>query len=61
VNVVVTPRRFEREAALISTEPLLLVRGVLQVEQRVVNVRGERFTALRAAVGAEHARGHDFH
>ncbi|MFL5580274.1 MAG: OB-fold nucleic acid binding domain-containing protein [Gemmatimonadaceae bacterium] len=61
VNVVVTPRRFERQAALISTEPLLLVRGVLQVEQRVVNVRGERFTPLRAEVGAEHARSHDFH
>jgi error-prone DNA polymerase len=61
VNVVVTPRRFERDAALISTEPLLLVRGVLQVEQRVVNVRGARFTPLRAAVGAEHVRSHDFH
>jgi error-prone DNA polymerase len=60
LNVVVTPRRFEREAVLISTTPLLLVRGVLQVEQRVVNLRGARFRALEANAGAEHARRHDF-
>ena len=61
VNVVVTPKRFERQAMLISTSPLLLVRGVLQVESHVVNVRGAVFRALAAPVGAEHARSHDFH
>jgi len=60
VNVVVTPKRFEREALLISTTPLLLVRGTLQVEGTVVNVRADRFRALKAGVGEEHARGHDF-
>ena len=45
---------------MLSTSPLLLVRGTLQVEGRVVNVRGERFRALTAGVGEEHARGHDF-
>jgi error-prone DNA polymerase len=60
-NVVVTPKRFERHSVLLSTEPLLLVRGALQVEQGVVNVRGERFSALQASVGAEHAPRHDFH
>jgi error-prone DNA polymerase len=60
VNVVVTPQRFERQALLISTSPLLLVRGVLQIEQKVVNVRGRQFRALEAPVGAEHAKGHDF-
>ncbi|HET6679794.1 MAG TPA: DNA polymerase III subunit alpha, partial [Gemmatimonadaceae bacterium] len=34
VNVVVTPKRFERQALLITDSPLLLVRGTLQVEQR---------------------------
>src|SRR5205085_1503080 len=53
VNVVVTPQRFERQALLISRTPLLLVRGVLQVEQNVVNVRAKQFRALEAAVGAE--------
>ncbi|HET9799257.1 MAG TPA: PHP domain-containing protein [Gemmatimonadaceae bacterium] len=61
VNVVVTPQRFERQALLISRTPLLLVRGVLQVEQKVVNVRAQQFRALQAAVGAEFARRHDFH
>jgi error-prone DNA polymerase len=61
VNVVVTPPRFERQALLISRTPLLLVRGVLQVEQKVVNVRAQQFRALQAAVGAEFARRHDFH
>ena len=61
VNIVITPKRFERQALLISTTPLLLVRGVLQIEQTVVNVRAHRFRALQAEVGAEYARSHDFH
>lgn len=61
VNVVITPKRFERQALLISTTPLLLVRGALQIEQTVVNVRAERFRALQAELGAEYARSHDFH
>jgi error-prone DNA polymerase len=61
VNVVVTPKRFEEHALLISTTPLLLVRGILQVEQTVVNIRAAQFRALDASVGAEHAAKHDFH
>jgi error-prone DNA polymerase len=61
INVIVTPQRFERQALLISRTPLLLVRGVLQVEQKVVNVRAAQFRALDATVGAEFAQRHDFH
>ena len=61
VNVVVTPKRFEQQALLIARSPLLLIRGTLQIEGRVVNVRGEEFRLLNAPVGAEHARRHDFH
>ncbi|MES2180391.1 MAG: PHP domain-containing protein [Gemmatimonadota bacterium] len=61
VNVVITPKRFEAQALLISRTPLLLVRGVLQVEQSVVNIRAKQFRALQAAVGAEFAKRHDFH
>ncbi|CAN5370332.1 hypothetical protein BH09GEM1_BH09GEM1_30130 [soil metagenome] len=61
VNVVVTPPRFEKQALLISRTPLLLVRGVLQVEEKVVNIRAKQFRALEAAVGAEFAKRHDFH
>ena len=61
VNVVVTPKRFERQALLISSSPLLLVRGTLQVESKVVNLRGETFIALRADAGEEWAKGHNFY
>ncbi|MFL5506102.1 MAG: OB-fold nucleic acid binding domain-containing protein [Gemmatimonadales bacterium] len=61
VNVVVRPDRFERQALLIARSPLLLVRGRLQVEGTVINVRAEEFEVLTAPVGAEHARRHDFH
>jgi len=61
VNIVITPKRFERQALLISTTPLLLVRGVLQIEQSVINVRAEKFRGLQAEVGAEYVRSHDFH
>ena len=61
LNVVVTPGRFERQALLISNSPLLLVRGTLQVEHGVVNLRGETFHALRADAGESWIRSHDFH
>ncbi len=60
INVVVTPKRFEQQALLISRTPLLLVRGILQVEEKVVNVRADQFRALQAAVGAEFAQRHDY-
>ncbi len=61
LNVVVTPKRFERHALVISRTPLLLVRGTLQVEEGVVNLRADTFKVLDAPVGAEHAQRHDFH
>jgi error-prone DNA polymerase len=61
LNVVITPQRFEKQALLISRTPLLLVRGVLQIEQAVVNLKAEEFVALGAGAGAEHARSHDYY
>jgi error-prone DNA polymerase len=61
LNVVVTPKRFERQALLISNSPLLLIRGTLQVEHNVVNLRGESFVALKADAGEDWAKSHDFH
>jgi error-prone DNA polymerase len=61
LNVVVTPKRFERQALLISNSPLLLIRGTLQVEHGVVNLRGESFTSLKADAGEDWAKRHDFH
>ena len=61
INIVVTPKRFERQALMLTTSPLLLVRGVLEVEGRVRNLRGEQFRELKAGAGEEWAPGHDFH
>jgi error-prone DNA polymerase len=60
INVVVTPDRFEQHAILISTSPLLLIRGVLQVEQHVVNVRAKQFKALHLGGGEQHAPGRNY-
>ena len=60
VNVVVTPDRFEQNAMLISRSPLLLIRGELQIEQTVVNVRAKQFRALTLGGGEGHAKGRNF-
>jgi error-prone DNA polymerase len=61
INVVVTPKRFERQALMISTARLLLVRGTLQVEQTVVNLRGAQFRELHVEAGQDGTRSRDFH
>ena len=60
INIIVTPDRFEKDALLISRSPLLLIRGVLQVEGLVVNVRAKQFKPLQLGGGEEHAPGHNF-
>jgi len=61
VNIVVLPKKFEKQALMISTAPLILVRGTLQVEQTVVNLRGDVFRELKAGEELEGWKGHDFH
>ncbi len=60
INVVITPQRFERQALLISRTPLLLVRGILQVENGVYNIRAKQFTALHAGAGEQAVKGHNY-
>jgi len=60
INVVITPDRFEQHALLISTSPLLLIRGTLQVEEHVVNVRAKQFKALELGGGEQHVKGHNY-
>lgn len=60
INVVITPQRFERQALLISRTPLLLVRGVLQVESGVHNIRAKSFAPLKAGAGEDSVRGHNY-
>ena len=60
-NVVITPKLFEEHRRLVVRSPLLLVEGILQEEQGVLNVRGRRFAALGRGAGAAFATSHDFH
>jgi error-prone DNA polymerase len=59
-NVVITPKLFEAHRRLVVRAPLLLVRGVLQEEQGVLNVRARTFAAPDPSGGAAFARSHDF-
>lgn len=61
INIIITPDRFEEQALLISTSPLLLIRGTLQVEDKVVNVRAKQFRKLDLGGGETHAKGRNFH
>jgi error-prone DNA polymerase len=60
INIVITPDRFEEHAQLISRSPMLLIRGTLQVEQHVVNVRAKQFKALDLGGGEQHVKGHNY-
>jgi len=59
-NVVVTPKLFEANRRIVVRSPLLLVRGILQEEQGVLNVRARTFAAPRPEAGAAYADSHDF-
>jgi error-prone DNA polymerase len=60
VNVVVTPKLFEANRRIVVRSPLLVVRGVLQEEQGVLNVRARTFAAPDPRAGAQHVASHDF-
>ena len=60
LNVVIPPTVFEKQRLLIARTPLLMVRGELQVEGLVVNIKAVECQAIQAEVG-RHARSHDFH
>ena len=60
INIVITPDRFAQHALLVSSTPLLLIRGTLQVEQQVVNVRAKQFRALELGGGEQYAKGHNY-
>jgi len=59
-NVVITPKLFEANKRLVIRSPLLVVRGILQEEQGVLNVRGNTFAAPDPMAGAAFVDSHDF-
>jgi error-prone DNA polymerase len=58
-NVVVRPAVVERYRTIVVREPLVLVEGHLEVEQRVVNVLATRFVPLELAQAGIRFRGRD--
>jgi error-prone DNA polymerase len=60
INIVVRPATYERDRDLIVRTPILLVRGTLQVESGVYNIRAETFAPLHAGAGEAAVRSHDF-
>ncbi len=60
-NAVITPKLFEANKRLVRRSPLLVVSGVLQKEQGVLNIRARRFAAPRPRAGAAFVTSHDFH
>jgi error-prone DNA polymerase len=59
-NLVVMPDVYERYRALVRGSPFLLVRGRMERNGMVVNVRAESFAPLALAPAAP-VRSHDFH
>jgi error-prone DNA polymerase len=58
-NVIVVPRRFAENRALLLTAGILLVEGPLQNQDGVIHVRGQRFTKLGIETDAV-PPSHDF-
>ena len=60
INVIVTPRLFESQRALLLQAPCLLVSGLMSSEQGVYNVKARKFKALDI-MGSEHMpKGYNF-
>jgi len=58
-SAIVIPDIFQRHRALLHRAKILMVEGVLQKIDGVINVRGQRFAELR--LDAAIPRSHDFH
>ena len=58
-NAIVIPDVFQRHRALLHRAKILMVEGVLQKVDGVINVRGHSFAELR--LNAAIPRSHDFH
>ncbi len=58
-NVVVVPKQFQKNRALLQNAGILLVEGPLQKQDGVIHVRGQRFRQLD--LPAQHLpSSHDF-
>ena len=60
-NFVVYADMFQRYRKTIVRSPVLLIEGIAQNEQNVINVQARRIQALEPQAGAEAIESHDFH
>jgi error-prone DNA polymerase len=60
-NFVVYSDLFQRCRKTIVRSPVLLIEGVAQNEQGVVNVQARRIEAIEPQAGADAIESHDFH
>jgi error-prone DNA polymerase len=60
-NFVVYADLFQRYRRTIVRSPVLLIEGVAQNEQDVVNVQARRISAIAPRAGADAIESHDFH
>jgi error-prone DNA polymerase len=60
-NFVVYADLFQRHRKTIVRSPVLLIEGIVQNEQDVVNVQARRIAAIEPQAGAELIESHDFH
>ncbi|KPK78628.1 MAG: hypothetical protein AMS25_14595 [Gemmatimonas sp. SM23_52] len=60
-NFVVYADLFQRHRRTIVRSPVLLIEGIAQNEQDVINVQARRITAIESAAGADVIESHDFH
>jgi error-prone DNA polymerase len=60
-NVVVHPALYDRQRAIVRAEPFVIVEGVVQRRDAVVNVLARSFTRLRPPRDLAAPPSRDFH
>ncbi len=58
-NVIVTPDLYDRNRAAVTRRKFLLVKGVLQNQDKVIHVKAHRLVLLSG--NALNIQSHDFH
>jgi error-prone DNA polymerase len=61
VDVIVTPKLYEKEREIINGSGILAVRGRIGKEDGVVNLKAETFFPLRLDEAEQIVRSHDYH
>jgi error-prone DNA polymerase len=61
LDVIVTPKLYEKEREIINGSGILAVRGRLGKEDGVVNLKAETFFPLRLDQASQVVRSHDYH